>query len=102
MNEGRVSEVLTFLLDPVNQPTLLFCRDGKVSHHVSTLNMRSCAIFFVRLAVCLSLTHSLCLYACLYVSMCLCVCVSVCVCLCMHNVFKDENQHCHWMLAGDY
>jgi hypothetical protein len=31
MNEESVFEVLEFLLNPANQPTLLFCRDGKVS-----------------------------------------------------------------------
>lgn len=30
MSEESVSEVLKFILNPANQPTLLLCRDGKV------------------------------------------------------------------------
>ena len=30
MNEEKVQEVLAFALNPVNQPILLLCKDGKV------------------------------------------------------------------------
>ena len=36
MSDEKVCEVLRFLLNPDNQPTLLFCRDGKVMLCAST------------------------------------------------------------------